>query len=119
MNNIELRKKVRVLASNILEDKGYISPVELLMKLEYLTQKAYTDWRNKRVPYLERVCNVNLSKLSTIMKELKKYAKESNLKASWTAYNKWGKGNKIRLRFSKSGNNNIEKEYATHYLKKK
>lgn len=119
MNNIELREKVRVIAANILEETGYISPVELLMKLEYLTKKSYTDWRNKKVPYLERVCSVNLSKLSTIMKELKKYAKENNLKSSWTAYNKWGIGQKIRLIFSKSGNPNIEKSYATHYLKPK
>ena len=119
MNNKKLRKKVRAKSGSLLYDKGYISPVELLMELGYLTQKSYKDWRHKRVPYLERVCKTNLSKLSTIMKELKKYAKENNLRSSWTAYNKWGKGKKIRLQFSKSGNKNIEKAYATHYLKPK
>jgi len=119
MNNSKLREKVRVTAGTLLYEKGYISPVDLLMELEYLTQKSYTDWRHKRVPYLERVCKTNLSKLSTIMKELRKYAKDNNLRSSWTAYNKWGKGKKIRLQFSKTGNKNIEKAYATHYLKPK
>ena len=119
MNNSKLREKVRLTAGTLLYEKGYISPVDLLIKLEYLTQKSYTDWRHKRVPYLERVCKTNLSKLSTIMKELRKYAKDNNLRSSWTAYNKWGKGKKIRLQFSKTGNKNIEKAYATHYLKPK
>jgi hypothetical protein len=44
------------------------------------------------------------------------YARKHDLKPSWTAYNKWGKGNKTRLRFSKSGDENIEKLYATHYV---
>src|SRR5690554_934516 len=119
MNNTKLREKVRVKAGTLLYEKGYISPVDLLMKLEYINQKSYKDWRHKSVPNLERVCKTNLSKLSTIMKELKKYAKENNLRSSWTAYNKWGKGKNIKLQFSKSGNNNIEKAYATHYLKPK
>ena len=117
MNNNDLRKKVREKAENLLDEKGYISPVDLLIKLEYLTQKSYIDWRHKRVPYLEKVCKTNLSKLSTIMKELKRYSNDYNLRSSWTAYNKWGKGKKIRLQFSKSGKKNIEKAYGTHYLK--
>jgi hypothetical protein len=39
-----------------------------------------------------------------------------NFKPSWTAYNKYGRGVRKRLIFSKSGDENIEKEYATHYL---
>jgi hypothetical protein len=37
-------------------------------------------------------------------------------KASFTAYKKWGKGNKVDLRFSKSGDANIEKFYSTHFV---
>jgi len=119
MNNTKLKKKIRVNAESLLYEKRYISPVDLLMKLEYLSLKDYENWRHKRVPYLEKVCRVNLKKLSMIMKELKRYAKDKNLRESWTGYNKWGKGKKIRLQFSKSGRKNIEKAYATHYLKLK
>ena len=65
---------------------------------------------------MERVCKVNLKKLSTISREMRAYAKQHELKASWTDYRKWGKGMSIRLRFSKSGDERIERLYATHYI---
>lgn len=117
MNREELKKKVRAVAGSLLYTKGYISPVELLIQLEKLSSQNYEDWRMGRIPYLERVCTASLSKLTVIMKELRSYALETGLKPSWTAYNKWGKGQKIKLRFSKSGNPQIEEAYATHYLR--
>ena len=49
---------------------------------------------------------------------MKKTAIDLKLDESWTGYNQYGKGKKIRLRFSKAGNENIEKAYATHYIDK-
>lgn len=117
MNNNELKQKVQAIAENLLKEKNYISPVDLLMRSNILVDKDYEDWRHGRVPYLERVCRINLSKLSLLMKELMIYAKQNNLKPSLTVYHQWGvKGKKIPLRFSKSGVQNIEKAYATHYV---
>ena len=59
---------------------------------------------------------VNLTKLSTINKIIKQISEQWNLKKSWTVYNKYGKEKKIRLRFSKSANKQIEEAYATHYI---
>jgi len=56
--------------------------------------------------------------LSYINKCLQGISKEMNLKASWTAYMKYGKGPKEKLRFSKSNNKHIEERYATHYVRK-
>ncbi len=69
--------------------------------------------------HLEKVCHVNLNKLSGINRIIRKMANELELESSWTAYNKYGKGVKTRLIFSKSKNQNIEDLYATHYLDKK
>ena len=44
---------------------------------------------------------------------------KQGLKPSWTDYRKWGKGENPRLRFSKSGDDNIERAYATHYVVQK
>lgn len=96
--------------------KGYVSPVDLLIKLGYLSLESYENWRFGRVPYLEKVCKVNLSRLSFIIKKLRTYAASKNLEPRWTAYKKFGKGKKIILRFSKSGAEHIEKSYATHYV---
>ena len=94
----------------------------MLVDVGVLPKQKYEDWRFGKVRYLESVCTCNLKKLSFIMKQIRSYAKKSNLKPSFCYYKRWGvkkrHGRKpvIPLRFSKSGNPEIEKAYATHYV---
>ena len=56
------------------------------------------------------------------MKEVRAYARKNDLKPSFTYYKQWGrKGKKptIKLRFSKYGDEGVEKGYATHYVSSK
>lgn len=71
--------------------------------------------------YLERVCKVNLTRLGFVLRTMQEYGKKQGLKESFTYYKKWGnKGkDKPKLRFSKSGNEHVEKSYATHFVKSK
>jgi len=116
MNNNDLIKKVNITAGELLTKNGFIAPVNLLMELQYLTKKDYEEWRKGNIPYLERACQINLKKLSFIMKALRTYAKNRKLKPSWTAYMSWGKKNKRKLQFSKSGKHEIELAYSTHFI---
>jgi len=116
MNNSDLRKKIEIIGKEIIEEKGYLSSIDVLLKLKYLSKNDYENWRFGKVEYLEKVCGVNLKKLSTINKIIEEISLQWNLKKSWTAYNKYGKGGEIRLRFSKSGNERIEEGYSIHYL---
>lgn len=116
MNNEELISKVRFAAYNILKTKAFVAPVDILMAVGVLDTADYENWRMGRVDYLERVCKVNLNKLSLIMDELRNHAQNNGLKPSLTAYHKWGKGKKIPLRFSKSGGVRIEEMYSTHFV---
>lgn len=116
MNNEELKKKVNKAAQSILNKKNFIAPVDVLIVVGILSNKDYEDWRRGRVPFLERVCNINISKLSLVMKELRDFARKGNLRPSKTVYKKWGKGNKIFLQFSKSGSPKIEEAYSTHFV---
>ena len=118
MNNIDLEKKVKNLVNSLRYEKGLVCAVDILQRLDYISKKDYEDWRFGRIDYLEKVCNVNLSKLTLINKTMRKTAIDLKLAESWTGYNQYGKGIKRRLRFSKSGNENIEKAYATHYVDK-
>lgn len=118
MNNTDLDKEVKRLVHQNRYEKGYVCAVDILMQLDYLVKKDYEDWRFGRVDYLEKVCNINLSKLTLINKLIRKYSTELDLKGSWTGYNQYGKGINCRLRFSKSGNKIIEDRYATHYIDK-
>ena len=116
MKDSELEKQIIKIIHELSDKKGAICSVDILIQLDYLSQVDYVNWRNGKVEYLEKVCKVNLSKLGTINQIMKHNAVKMNLKPSWTGYNKYGKGAKRKLRFSKSGNEIIEKAYATHWI---
>jgi hypothetical protein len=118
LNNIDLDKEIKRLVHQSRYEKGYVCSVDILLQLDYLAKKDYEDWRFGRVDYLEKVCNINLGKLTLINKLIRKYSSELDLKSSWTGYNQFGKGIKRQLRFSKSGDKTIEDSYATHYIDK-
>ena len=119
MNNLELDKKVKQLVHSNRFEKGVVCSVDILLQMDFLSKKEYDDWRFGKIEYLEKACKINLSKLTLINKSIKKHSLDIGLESSWTGYNQFGKGIKRRLRFSKSGNKNIEDGYATHYLDKK
>jgi len=116
MNRTELKKKIKLFAIELLKEKEYVSSIDLLLKLNYLAQSDHEKWRFGEIEFLEKACTANLSKLNFIGNNLKAISKELNLKESSTAYMKFGKGSKMKLRFSKSNDENIEKRYSTHYV---
>ena len=124
MSFIEKRRKIRQQLIQILLSKciWYAAPVDVLVDIGVLPKQKYEDWRFGKVRYLEAVCTCNFKKLSFIMKQIRSYAKKSDLKPSFCYYKRWGVKKKhghkpvIPLRFSKSGNPEIEKAYATHYV---
>jgi hypothetical protein len=119
MNNAELEKKANTILTTLVFEKGYICSVDLLLRLDFLTKKDYEDWRFGRIPYLEKVCKVNLKKLSLTNRIIRKFAQQKGLSKSWTGYNQWGSKTSRRLIFSKSADPAIEAGYATHYVDKK
>ena len=122
MNDKELQAKVHSAMYMLIRENGVAAPVDVLMAVGVLSREDYERWRFGKVDYLERVCKINLNKLSAINHEIRSCARKNDLKPSWTFYKKWGnnkkgnKGNSVKLRFSKSGDENIERYYATHYV---
>lgn len=118
----ELIGKVHSAVYHQCQQRGYAAPADVLVDIGVLPKQKYEDWRFGKVRYLEQVCTCNLKKLSFIMKQIRSYAKKTNLKPSFCYYKRWGVKKKhghkavIPLRFSKSGNPEIEKAYATHYV---
>ena len=108
-------------------DRGFATPVDVLMDIGVLQKDKYEDWRFGRISYLERVCTINLHKLSTVRHQMRVYAQKAGLKPSFCYYKQWGTKKKdgqgrkpvIPLRFSKSGNPDVERWYATHFVDSK
>ncbi|MDF2925816.1 MAG: hypothetical protein K0R57_4730 [Paenibacillaceae bacterium] len=116
INRQELRTKVRLVVDALVLEKGFVSPLDVFLRLGKITPKLVEEWRFGRVPYLERVLHGNLSQFSYIISLIREKAREVGWKPSYTAYMRWGKGPKQPLRFSKSGDRNIELHYATHFV---
>ena len=108
-------KIVRATAS-ILAHGKVVAPVDVLVRMRLLDPRHLEDWRRGRVPYLERVIQGNLTRLSRLLRILRFHAHDLNLVLSWTADVRSGKGPKQRLRFTKSGEPKREKVYATHFV---
>ena len=45
--------QVRQVTSALLHEKGYIAPVDVFLRLGYLTQTDYERWRRGQIPVLD------------------------------------------------------------------
>lgn len=104
--------------------RGYATAVDVLMDIGILAKDKYEAWRFGQISYLERVCMINLRKLSTVRHQMRVYAQKAGLKPSFCYYKQWGAKKKggqgrkpvIPLHFSKSGDPDVERWYATHFI---
>jgi len=104
--------RVASAAENATSARGIATPIDVLLGLGWLTQAQIEQWRQGRIPYLERVTTANLSRLSRAMSEFRRWARETGKRPSRTEY----KHRSHKLRFSKSGDPKIEEAYRTHFL---
>lgn len=118
MNRQKLEQRVKQYALELVNAKGYVSPIDLLLQIGWLTDEQVKQWRFGKISYLESAAATNLAKLNFALKTLRKFAGEQQWNESMTVYNSWGMGAKRRLIFSKSGYPHMEKMYATHYVLK-
>ena len=100
----------------ILQHGQVVAPIDVLVAMGLLTREHLENWRRGRVPYLERVIDCNLTRLSRLLRILRFHAHELNLVPSTIAYMRWGKGPKQWLRFTKTGQPKLEEAYATHFV---
>jgi hypothetical protein len=115
----KLRRRISKAAGEAVDRQQYVSPIDALVGAGLLQPTHLADWRAGRVPYLERVIQGNLNKISKAMKFFHEWAKKSGLKPGETVYARRARNRCIPLRFSMSGAPDIEKSYSTHYISPK
>ena len=102
----ELRGKVHSAVYHQCQQRGYATPVDVLVDIGVLPKQKYEDWRFGKVRYLEAACTCNLKKLSFIMKQIRSYAKKTNLNLSFCKRykrNRIGDSTKIALPYGTDG----------------
>ena len=100
----------------ILIRADVVAPSDILIEMGNLSRKNYEAWRKGQVPYLEQVFEGSLSKANRILRIIGFHAHDLNMVPRQTAYHQWRNGKKRILRFSKSGDPNIEKADSRHYI---
>ena len=115
-NRSQIEKRVIQAAESALFHQHYVSCLDILIGLNWLQLSHVQDWRKGKIPYLEKVIQVNLSKISYAMKCFRSWTHAKELKPSETAYLRRTKGPRTELQFSKSGDSIIEQAYRTHYI---
>lgn len=109
----KLYPRVVKATARVLGTSNEVSPVAILLAMGTLEPKAHDAWQRGQVPYLERVIKGNLSKANRILRIVGFHAHDLNMAPSYRIYRVRGK--RHLLRFSKSGDPNVEKSYARHF----
>ena len=102
-------------AEAALAEQKYVSAIDVLIGVGWLTLPAVDRWRQGRADDLEQVAQVNLEKLSDAMRVLRRWAATQGLRPSETAYVARTRDRRP-LRFSRSGDPTIELAYRTHWV---
>ncbi len=112
-SNVE-RRVVRA-AEAALAERQFVTAIDVLVGVGWLEPRRVDEWRAGRVPYLEAVVIASLGKISTAMRLFRAWARARGLEPSETAYVSRSRGRRP-LRFSKSGDPQIELAYRTHWV---
>ena len=115
MGNSRLEQRVTQAAEATLAEQGYVSAVDVLLRLGWLAPPHLNLWRQGRVECLERMVQAGLGKQSTAMRTLRVWATRRGLTPIETAYVARTRDRR-RLRFSVSGGPGIERAYRTHWV---
>ena len=111
----KLERKVVRAAEVALADRHYVTAIDVLVGIGWLSPPLVEDWRRGRITYLERVVGANLHKITAAMRFFRHWAEPRGLTPSETVYVAWTQ-DRYPLRFSKSGDPDIERAYRTHWV---
>ncbi len=114
-NKSRLERRIVEAAEVALTHEKSVSPIDVLVWLQWLPQPAVDMWRQGRLLYLEQGMQVNPSKLSTALRLFQSWALGRGLKPSEAAYVSSTRDRRP-LRFRASGEEAIERLYRTHWI---
>jgi hypothetical protein len=112
----ELERRVVRAAETALSRQQYVSAIDVLCGMGLLAPTHVESWRKGRIDFLEQVIQGNLRKISLSMAMFRRWAGEKGLQPSETRYVRSTRTGTVDLRFSESGDPEIERSYRTHYV---
>lgn len=114
-NRKKLEARVVRAAEAALDARGYVSAIDVLVGIGWLAPPHLAEWRTGRISFLEERLQTNLSRIAEAMRLFRAWAAARRLRPSETAYVARTPDRK-ELRFSKSGDRELERAYRTHWI---
>ncbi len=111
-----LEQRVVRAAEAALADHSYVSAIDVLTGMGLLPASQVEQWRRGRIDFLERVIQGNPEKISSAMTAFRRWALDTGLRPSETAYKTGDRAGVRDLQFSASGDPSIEAAYRTRYV---
>ncbi len=114
-NQGKLERRVAGAAEAALAQQQYVTAIDVLIGVGWLTPQAVDRWRHGRVGDLEQVAQANLHTLSVAMAIFRHWATDHGLRPNETAYVARTRDRRP-LRFSRGGDASVERAYRTHWV---
>lgn len=115
MGGTGIQQRVEQAAEAALADQRYVSAIDVLLGLGWLVGPHLDEWRQGRAESLELVMQVGLPKLWEAIRQFHAWAQQRGLVPSETDYVARTRDRRP-LRFSLSGDPEIERAYRTHWV---
>ena len=114
-NRVPLGDRVAKAAEGALAAQHFVSASDILTRIGWLDPRAVERWQRREVDCLEEVIQVNPPRILEAMQLFQSWATATGLIASPTAYVD-RTPQRRELRFSRSGDPEIEASYRTHWV---
>jgi hypothetical protein len=117
MNDNMKRLEARTVAAAeaALARQQFVTAIDVFQGIGWLPQARVDEWRQGRLPYLERGVSTNLHKISAVMRMFRRWAQSRGLAPREMPYVSRTR-DRHQLRFSKTGELAIERAYRTHWV---
>jgi hypothetical protein len=114
-NRPSLADRIATAAEAALAAEHSVAPVEVLAGIGWLDPGAFRRWRQGQLDFLEPAMQVDPSRIAEALSLLRSWASAKGLIASETDYVARAP-QRQKLRFSGSGNEDLERVYRTHWV---
>lgn len=110
-----LEARVERAASAALEAQRFVSPIDVLAGIGWLQPVHIDEWRHGRLPTLEAALSVSPPKIDHALRVFRAWAERAQLVPSEAAYVA-RHVSRATLRFTESGDPELERAYRTHWM---
>src|SRR5581483_6583582 len=112
----EINTRVMKAAEHALARKGFVSTIDILLGLNFISQTGLHEWKIGKFAFFESLIQGNPRRVEYALECFQRWVTHKKLTISMSVYRSVGTVNKKELRFSKTGNPKIEEAYRTHYV---